>query len=79
MDNTMILEIDNKEVIVNVIKMWTMNNIDYIAYTDGNETNGEEDLYVSRYKMIDNTLKLETIDNDDEWNQIDEYLDKNME
>ena len=77
--NNMTLEIDGKEKIVDVVKMWTMNNVNYIAYTDGSETDGVLDLFVSKYTLIEGGFKLEPIENNEEWELVDRYLDNNLE
>lgn len=50
-------------------------NINYIIYTDGTKSaSGKLEVYASRYKKEKNTLILEEIENESEWDLIDEYL-----
>lgn len=52
------------------------NDINYIVYTDGTkDTTGDLEIYASRYKKVDNSFVLEEIQNDYEWNLIDNMLE----
>lgn len=44
-------------------------NIKYLVYT-----NDGHDIYASRYRIIDNKLILEAIENDDEWDFVEEHV-----
>ena len=70
--------IDNeKEIECNIIKAFRdeSNNINYIIYTDGTkDENNDLEIYASRYDMEGNDLVLKPIENDYEWNMIDNML-----
>ena len=52
------------------------NDINYIVYTDGTkDVNGDLEIYASRYKLINNNYILSDIENDYEWNMIDNMLE----
>ena len=52
-----------------------INNRDYIIYTDGTRNNkGKLEVYASRYTKKNNSLVLSDIEEDSEWDLIDEYL-----
>ena len=52
------------------------NKINYIVYTDGTKNKeGELEIYASRYVMEDNNYMLSPIENDHEWNLIDNMLE----
>ena len=56
------------------------SNIDYVLYTDG--TMGEDgklDVYASRYDFVDNSYVLKAIEDDSEWDLIDEVLETFLE
>jgi uncharacterized protein YrzB (UPF0473 family) len=51
------------------------SNIDYIIYNDGElDENGKKVVYASRYEFKDNDYILKDIENDSEWDLIDDYL-----
>jgi len=51
------------------------NNINYIVYTDGTKgETGKLKVYASRYINKDNNYILVDIENDYEWDFIDNYL-----
>ena len=80
MDDKKILKIidDNNETteyeIILAFK-WSKTNKNYVVYTD-NTTNddGNLNVYASIYYPDDDT-KLDPIETDEEWNQIEERLD----
>ncbi len=58
----------------------TNNNINYIVYTDGTKNfNDELEIYASRYELKDNNYILKDIQNDYEWNLIDNMLNSKYE
>ena len=70
--------IDNeKEIECNIIKAFRdeSNNINYVIYTDGTkDENGDLEFYSSRYDLEGNDIVLKPIENDYEWNLIDNML-----
>lgn len=69
---------NNKEINCNIIKVFRddSNNINYIIYTDGTkDDNGDLEIYASRYVLEDNNYVLADIENDYEWNLIDNMLE----
>lgn len=52
------------------------NDINYIVYTDGTKDEDDElEIYASRYVLKNNSYYLEAIENDSEWNLIDNMLE----
>lgn len=52
------------------------NNINYIVYTDGTkDENDELEIYSARYRLEGNNYILSSIENDYEWNLIDNMLE----
>lgn len=52
------------------------NNVNYIVYTDGTkDENGELEVYASRYEKKDGDLILNAIQDESEWNLIDNMLE----
>jgi len=52
------------------------NNINYIVYTDGTkDINNELEVYASRYILENNNFVLKEIENDYEWDLIDNMLE----
>ena len=69
---------DNKEIVCNIIKIFKddSNDINYIIYTDGTKNdNGDLEIYASRYVLENNNYILADIENDYEWNLIDNMLE----
>ena len=69
---------NNNEINCNIIKVFRddSNGINYIIYTDGTkDENGELEIYASRYVLENNNYILEDIENDYEWNLIDNMLE----
>ena len=70
--------IDNgKEIICDIVKVFRddSNGINYIIYTDGTkDDSGELEIYASRYELEGNDFVLKPIENDYEWNLIDNIL-----
>ena len=80
MDDKKILKVigENNETIEYEIILafkWSKTNKNYVVYTD-NTTNddGNLNVYASIYYPDDDT-KLDSIETDEEWNQIEERLD----
>lgn len=52
------------------------NNINYIVYTDGTkDDDGELKIYASRYIIENKNFILKSIENDYEWNLIDNMIE----
>lgn len=52
------------------------NDINYIVYTDGSiDSNGEEEIYASRYKVNNGNYILEDIESSYEWDLVDNMLE----
>lgn len=70
--------VDNgTEIVCNVVKLLDdeNNGVSYIIYTDGSkDENGRDFLYASRYTIQGNDYILKPIENDYEWNFIDNML-----
>lgn len=69
---------NNKEIVCNIIKIFKdeSNDINYIIYTDGTkDEDGELEIYASRYILENNNYILADIENDYEWNLIDNMLE----
>ena len=69
---------NNREIICNIIKVFRddSNDINYIIYTDGTKDNdGELEIYASRYILENNNYILKDIENDYEWNLIDNMME----
>ena len=53
---------------------WTKTNKNYIVYTDNrNDENGELNVYAAIYYPFDSN-KLDSIETDEEWDEIDKRL-----
>lgn len=69
---------NNKEIKCNIVTMFKdeANDINYIIYTDGTLDNeGKLEVYASRYIIENKNCILQEIENDYEWNLIDNMLD----
>jgi len=52
------------------------NDINYIVYTDGTkDSDGELEVYASRYIQEDSNYILQAIENESEWNLIDNMIE----
>lgn len=72
----MVLEDKNgSKLNCNIVAKWSDGN-DYIAYTDGTKTGDDLNLFVSKYTTKDDVIQLEPINDDDEWNRANAFLDK---
>ncbi len=80
MDDKKILKVigENNETIEYEIILafkWSKTNKNYVVYTDNTTNdNGNLNVYASIYYPDDDT-KLDPIETDEEWNQIEERLD----
>ena len=72
--NMVIEDANGKEVECSIIARWHDIN-DYIAYINGSKTDNELDLFISKCLIVGDTLKLEPITDDDEWNRVNMFLD----
>lgn len=53
-----------------------INNVSYIVYTDGTKDNeGNNNIYASRYILEEQNYVLKPIENDYEWNLIDNMIE----
>lgn len=69
---------NNEEIICNIVLTFRDDNngISYIVYTDGTkDENNNLEVYASRYKLENDNYILEDIENDYEWNLIDNMLE----
>lgn len=74
---------DGKEIVCDIVLTFRdeNNDINYIVYTDGTkDETGELEIYASRYKLFEGNYELQEIENDYEWDLIDNMLmSKNKE
>ena len=69
---------DGKTITCDVVMTFTDDNngINYIIYTDGTaDEDGDLEIYASRYIVNDNDYILSPIENDYEWDLIDNMLE----
>lgn len=69
---------DGKEIICDIVLTFRdeSNDINYIVYTDGTkDEDGDLEIYASRYVIKDNNYYLQDIENETEWNLIDNMLE----
>lgn len=69
---------EGKEIVCNIVLTFRdeNNDINYIVYTDGTkDENDELEIYASRYNLVENSYILEEIENDYEWDLIDNMLE----
>ena len=69
---------DNNEIICDIVMNFRddNNDINYIVYTDGTkDSDGELEIYASRYIIENNNYILNPIENDYEWDLIDNMLE----
>lgn len=69
---------DGKEINCNILLTFRddNNDINYIIYTDGTkDEKGDLEIYSSRYILDNGNYILEAIENEYEWNLIDNMLD----
>lgn len=67
-----------KEINCNIIHLFRddNNDINYIIYTDGTkDKNDDLEIYASRYIKENDSFILKSIENEYEWNLIDNVLD----
>lgn len=51
------------------------SNINYILYTDNTmDEDDKMEVYASRYELVDDSYVLKAIENDQEWDLVDEVL-----
>lgn len=72
----MVFKIVEDEKVINCKSVLTFtdenNNINYIVYTEENDDN----IYASRYIVQKQDIILKPIENDSEWNLIDNMLER---
>ena len=69
---------DGKTIVCDVIMTFRddNNDINYIVYTDGTtDEDGDLEIYASRYIVNNNDYILSPIENDYEWDLIDNMLE----
>ena len=69
---------DGKEIICDILLTFRdeNNDINYIVYTAGTkDEDGDLEIYASRYVIKDNNYYLQDIENESEWNLIDNMLE----
>jgi uncharacterized protein YrzB (UPF0473 family) len=69
---------DGKEITCEIVLTFRdeNNDINYIVYTDGTKDDEDDlEVYASRYVIKDNNFYLEAIENESEWNLIDNMLE----
>ena len=69
---------NGKEIVCDIVLTFRddNNDINYIVYTDGTkDETGELEIYASRYVIDNNQYVLKDIENDYEWNLIDNMLE----
>ena len=70
---------DNNEIVCNIVLTFRdeNNNINYVVYTDGTKDKyGDLEIYASRYIIENNNYILKSIENEYEWNLIDNMLEQ---
>lgn len=68
---------NGQEIECNILKAFKddSNNINYLIYTDGTkDENGNLEIYASRYDLEGNDFILNPIENNYEWNLIDNII-----
>jgi len=73
-----LLNENNQEITCNIIAKWSHNNNNYIAYTDGTKEQEKLNLFISKYIIDNNNLKLEEITNDEEWEYVNQFLNEHL-
>jgi len=65
--------IDNNGAVKNfvILEKFTKNNKNYLIYKEENK----EDLYAALYEIINETIKIIPIENDEDYDIVDEYLE----
>lgn len=69
---------DGKEINCEIVFTFRdeRNDINYMVYTDGStDEDGELEIYASRYILKNNEFYLTEIENEYEWNLIDNMLE----
>lgn len=65
--------IDNNGIVKNyiILEKITKNNKNYLIYKEENK----EDLYAALYEIVNETIKIIPIENDEDYDVVDEYLE----
>jgi len=65
--------IDKDGVIKNfiILEKFNKNNKNYLIYKE----NGKDDLYAALYEVINEKIKIIPIENDEDYDVVDEYLE----
>ena len=61
---------DGRETTYEIVKLCKNNGYNYIIYKDN------DNYYASRYNVINNKIELDGIIDDNEWNFLDQELNK---
>lgn len=70
-----IVDESGKSVDCELLYTFINNNINYILYTDGTmDEDNKLEVYASRYEIVDNNYVLKAIEEDSEWDLVDEIL-----
>lgn len=70
-----LIDESGKEIECTIVAKWSDGNINYVAYTDGSETDGELDLFISKYETTDDGFNLIPITQEAEWKRVNDFLD----
>ena len=69
---------DNKTITCDIVMMFRddNNDVNYVVYTDGTkDDNGDLEIYASRYIKQEGNYILKPIENDYEWDLIDNMIE----
>ena len=73
-----LLDENGNETRCNVVASWENNNNRYIAYTDGRFVNGKKELFISKVISENDKMRMVDITDDNEWNNVNDYLNKHF-
>ena len=73
-----IVDANGKEIKCKIAALWKNNDNSYIAYTNGTFVDGKKPLFVSKIIAEGDKMKLFDIDDDSEWEYVNEYLNKHF-
>lgn len=69
--NFTVVDGNNNEIKLNIIKIFNTNNLNYVIYYDEND-----EIYASRFHVEKGNYVLDPIENENEWDLIDKELEK---
>lgn len=61
-----------------IIALFQKNNNNYIAYTEEDDKNIPKDLLVSKFQKNGSSINLISIDTDEEWEIVEQYLENEL-